>query len=194
MLPPGLSNPQPIHCCKLIKSLYGIKQTSQKWYKKLSLLLQSCGHQQAQADHNLFVKSSGSNFTTLIVYVDDIVLTGNFIDEIDRIKKVLDDTFQIKNLVVVLLGFRGSLFRKGDLSVSKKYCLYLLQDSGFLGSKPCSAPMDTDIRLHQDSSQEISDVSFYWRLVGRLLTLQPLVRTLLSQTQHILISRQQKGC
>ena len=125
--------------------------------KKLSLILLSCKYQQAQADHSLFVKSFGNNFTTLIVYVDDIVLTGNSVDEMDSIKKILDDTFRIKNLGTLkyFLGLKVAYSEK--------------RISLLLSSKPCSTPMDSGIGLHEDSSQALSDVSSYRRLVGRLL-------------------------
>ena len=92
-LPTRLSSFGPNKCCKLLKSLYGLKQASRKWYEKLSLLLLSCGYQQAQADHSLFTKAVGSDFTAIIIYVDDIVLTGNSIPEMDSIKCTLDSIF-----------------------------------------------------------------------------------------------------
>jgi len=76
-VPPGLSVSGTHQCCKLHKSLYGLKQSSRKWYEKSSILLLSCGYQQAQSDHSLVVKTAHSSFTALIVYVDDIILTGN---------------------------------------------------------------------------------------------------------------------
>jgi len=47
----------------------------------------------------------------------------------------------------------------------------LLESSGLLGSKPASTPLDTSIKLHQDTSQPFEDVSCYRRLIGRLLYL-----------------------
>jgi len=71
---------------------------SHKWYEKLYFLLQSSGYAQAHVDHSLFIKNTGSNFTALIVYVDDIVLTGNCAYEITKIKVTLHSHFHIKNL------------------------------------------------------------------------------------------------
>ena len=80
-IPQGLQGHGSSQCCKLKKSLYGLKQASRKWYEKLSDLLISSGYQQSHADHSLFIKHNGYKFTTLLIYVDDIVLSGNFAAE-----------------------------------------------------------------------------------------------------------------
>jgi hypothetical protein len=82
----------------LLKSLYGLKQASRKWYEKLTSLLIAEGYTQSTADHSLFTISSGSDFTALLVYVDDIILAGTSVTEIDRIKLILDTHFKIKDL------------------------------------------------------------------------------------------------
>ena len=46
----------------------------------------------------VFIKSENDDFTALIVYVDDIMLTRNSVAEIDRIKHILDSNFRIKDL------------------------------------------------------------------------------------------------
>jgi hypothetical protein len=53
----------------------------------------------------------------------------------------------------------------------RKYCLDLISDSGFIGSKPVSTPSDPSIKLHSDSSSPFSDVPAYRRLIGRLIYL-----------------------
>ena len=50
-------------------------------------------------DYSLFINSSRRSFTTLLVYVDDIVLAGNDKEEIERVKEALNKTFKIKDLV-----------------------------------------------------------------------------------------------
>jgi len=58
-IPPGVSATKPHQCCKLLKSLYGLKQASRKWYEKLASLLIAHGYKQASADHSLFIKHNG---------------------------------------------------------------------------------------------------------------------------------------
>jgi hypothetical protein len=63
--------------CKLNKSLYGLKQASSEWNQELSRFLVSLGFKQSKNDYSLFVKAEGDYFTVALVYVDDILLTGN---------------------------------------------------------------------------------------------------------------------
>ena len=57
------------------------------------------GYTQCQANHTLFVKfSSEKKIDVLIVYVDDIILTGDYGDELLRLKKLLAKEFEIKDL------------------------------------------------------------------------------------------------
>ena len=60
--------------------------------------LHNLGFTQSRNDYSLFVKRQGGFITILGVYVDDILIKGNHIIEINHIKKHLHDTFTIKDL------------------------------------------------------------------------------------------------
>jgi hypothetical protein len=53
----------------------------------------------------------------------------------------------------------------------RKYALDLIQDTGLLGVKPCTTPMQQQLQLHSASGEPISDPTVYRRLIGRLLYL-----------------------
>jgi len=93
-LPPRL---QPIgnnQVCRLHKSLYGLKQVSRQWYEFLLLH----GYKHTNVDHSLFIKIINSKITILLIYVDDIVLAGDDLQEIKSITTLLDQAFKIKDL------------------------------------------------------------------------------------------------
>jgi len=72
-------------------------------------------------DHSLFINSSEGSFTTILVYVDDIILAGNDKEEIDRIKQALNKTFKIKDF--------GDLKYFLDLEVRSKKGIMMNQRS-----------------------------------------------------------------
>ncbi|GJV57940.1 ribonuclease H-like domain-containing protein [Tanacetum coccineum] len=84
--------------CRLVKSLYGLKQAPRKWNEKLLKVLKENDFVQSVNDHSLFTKSKNNKFIALFVYVDDIVVTGNCVDEIEKFKKFLESKFKIKDL------------------------------------------------------------------------------------------------
>ena len=97
--PPGFEHPHlSNHVCKLHKSLYGLKQAPHAWFEKLSTCLISLGFICSKADSSLFIHRHETNFTILLVYVDDIVLTGNSSSFISHLTKQLNEKFSLKDL------------------------------------------------------------------------------------------------
>ncbi|GJY35324.1 ribonuclease H-like domain-containing protein [Tanacetum coccineum] len=96
-LPPGFDT-QKGKVCKLNKSLYGRKQAPRQWNSKLTMTLLENGFVQSKFDYSLFTKKSDKVCIALLVYVDDIVIIGNDLAEIERFKVFLKSKFQIKDL------------------------------------------------------------------------------------------------
>jgi len=92
-LPPGVQSHLPGAVCGLQKSLYGLKQASRQWHKKLSMVLLQRGYIHSGNDYSLSCKKEGDSIVFLAVYVDDILLTGNNEAEISYLKFFLDNTF-----------------------------------------------------------------------------------------------------
>jgi hypothetical protein len=172
-IPEGVQVNKQNQVCKLLKSLYGLKQASRKWYEKLSSLLISEGYTQSTDDYSLFTLRKENQFIVLLVYVDDIILVGTDLKEFTRIKTILDTNFKIKDLGILkyFLGLEVAHSEQGITISQRKYCLDLLKDSGLLGSKPAVTPLDPSIKLHQDDGKVYEDVSSYRRLIGKLLYL-----------------------
>lgn len=67
--------------CKLRKSLYGLKHSPRAWFGKFTSSIKAFGYQQISSDHTLFMKHNEGKLTVLIIYVDDMTVTGNYITE-----------------------------------------------------------------------------------------------------------------
>ncbi|KAK2402246.1 putative mitochondrial protein [Trifolium repens] len=171
--PPGLTLDQPDLVCKLQRSLYGLKQASRQWNAKLTETLLASDYKQSKADYSLFTKKTPTGFTAILVYVDDLVLGGTDINEINHLKAFLDQKFSIKDLgsLKYFLGFEVARSSNGISLCQRKYTLDLLQDTGLLAAKPCPTPMQPQLQLHKASGKLISDPTAYRRLIGRLLYL-----------------------
>ena len=157
-IPPGTKNAtNGSKVCRLMKSLYGLKQSPRAWFERFSKVLKEQGYIQGQADHTMFTKHSPSGkLVVLIVYVDDIVLTGDFEEEIPRVKGVLAKEFEIKDLgdLKYFLGMEIARSKKGIAVSQRKYVLDLLKDTVMIDCKPADTPMDSTTKLGsiQDSA------------------------------------------
>lgn len=100
-LPPGIERKiGQGKVCKLNKSLYGLKQSPRAWFEHFGTTVKGHGYQQSQADHTMFYRHSpDGKIAILIVYVDDIKLTGSSdSEELGRLKRKFADDFEIKDL------------------------------------------------------------------------------------------------
>jgi len=62
---------------RLHKALYGLRQSSRAWHQRIDTYLISIGLQPCSADPSLYVCHDGDSIVLLIIYVDDLLLTGN---------------------------------------------------------------------------------------------------------------------
>ena len=83
--------------CRLTKSLYGLKQASRQWNIKWTTTLINLGFRQSHHDYSLFTKHQGDSLVVLLVYVDDLLITGNDHKMILETKGILKDSFKIKD-------------------------------------------------------------------------------------------------
>nr|GEV49200.1 ribonuclease H-like domain-containing protein [Tanacetum cinerariifolium] len=162
--------------CKLVKSLYGLKQAPRKWNENLVSILNKNGFVQSSNDHSLFTKSKNNKFIALLIYVDDIVITGNCVDEIDKFKIFLKSKFKIKDLGHLKYFLGIQVIKTGkDLCLSqRKYCLELLKEYGLLRCKPVSTPMEPNSVLPYIPSKDdplLDHITGYQKLLGKLIYL-----------------------
>jgi hypothetical protein len=64
------------HVCRLKKALYGLKQAPRAWYSRIDAYLQQLGFEKSEADPNLYFIMVGEDPLILLLYVDDIFITG----------------------------------------------------------------------------------------------------------------------
>ncbi|CAM8921688.1 unnamed protein product [Rhodiola kirilowii] len=168
--PPGfVAQGESAKVCYLHKSLYGLKQSPRAWFSTFTAAVEKFGMEKSKSDHSVFYKQSGNGIILLVVYVDDIVITGNNSEGIDSLKGFLQTQFNTKDLgrLRYFLGVEVSRSKKGIVLSQRKYVLDLLSETGKIGAKPCSTPMIPHLQLTK-SGQLFDDPERYRRLVGKL--------------------------
>jgi hypothetical protein len=100
------------------------------------------GFQQSNSDHTLFLKRRQGKITALIIYVDDMIITGDDSEEIYRLEKHLAMEFEMKNLggLKYFLGIEVARSKQGIFLSQRKYVLDLLAEVGMLDCKLANTP------------------------------------------------------
>jgi hypothetical protein len=75
--------------CRLKKVLYGLKQAPRAWSDKIGQYLVTSGFQTSNADFSLYVKKTNHGIVVIIIYVDDLIITGDSNEDICNLKKLL---------------------------------------------------------------------------------------------------------
>jgi len=141
--PPSFRPLRPNLMCKLRKSLYGLCQAPRQWFFKLASALHDYGFCQSPPDHFIFVYRKGKVFLALLIYVDDLVLTGSSLTHCDGFKQYLHQCFKLNDLgrLKYFLGIEVAHSSEGLFLCQRKYALDILFKSGMLGAKPTLFPM-----------------------------------------------------
>ncbi|RVW46896.1 Retrovirus-related Pol polyprotein from transposon TNT 1-94 [Vitis vinifera] len=129
--------------CRLRRSLYDLKQSLRAWFSRFSSVVQEFGMLRSTADHSVFYHhNSLGQCIYLVVYVDDIVITGSDQDD--------------------------SSIQFGVVLSQRKYALDILEETGMLDCKPVDTPMDPNVKLVPGQGEPLGDPGRYRRLVGKL--------------------------
>ncbi|CAL2226490.1 unnamed protein product [Prunus armeniaca] len=142
-IPPGYNTTQTGTVCRLRKILYRLKQSPRAWFGRFTMAMKNNGFKQCNLDHTLFLKHRKGKITSLIIYVDDIIITGNDKQEISQLQDYLATKFEMKDLggLKYFLGIEVARSQQGIFLSQKKYVLDLLTDIGMLDCKPADTPI-----------------------------------------------------
>ncbi|GKB90421.1 ribonuclease H-like domain-containing protein [Tanacetum coccineum] len=162
--------------CRLKKSIYGLKQAPRQWNAKLTSVLVENGFCQSKSDYSLYTKSVGDVFLVLLVYVDDIIVTGNNAVEIDKFKVFLKGKFKIKDLgkLKYFLGIEVVDTKSGICLNQRKYVLDLLSEYGMLACKPSKTPLMSKLSISNEPTAKdplLVNIVDYQKLMGKLIYL-----------------------
>jgi len=124
----------------------------------------------SEADHSVFYRHSSARCIYLVIYVDDIVLSGYDHHGISQVKQHFCQHFHTKDLgkLIYFLGIEIAQSNIGIVISRRKYALDILEEIGLMNSKSVDTPMDPNVKLLPNPREPLSDSEKYRRLVGKL--------------------------
>ncbi|KAJ9566804.1 hypothetical protein OSB04_002770 [Centaurea solstitialis] len=168
--PPGYVDPKnPSYVCKLSKALYGLKQAPRVWYQELRNFLLQSGFKNSIADSSLFILQTPESTIYLLVYVDDIIITGNSDTHLHTFITNLATRFSLKDLGALsyFLGVEVRPYSHGLFLTQQKYICDLLCRSKMDAAKRVATPLATHPPLTL-ACTALNDPTEYRALVGSL--------------------------
>src|SRR3954464_15733028 len=128
------------------------------------------GFVQCRADHSLFIYRSDSAIMLLLLYVDDIILTGNQSSLLSSFVHTLGKEFELSDLgpLSYFLGLEATFSSTGMRLSQLKYTLDLLKKFSMTECKPCSTPVCAKKQLSASYGDPLADATEYRKLVGSL--------------------------
>jgi hypothetical protein len=148
-----VANGQEGKVCKLLKSLYGLKQATKQWHEKFNRILTSAGFVVNEADKCVYYRYGGGVGVILCLYVDDILIFGSSLKVIEEVKEFLSNNFEMKNLREADVILNIKLLREGDGGVTllkSHYVEKVLSRFGFNDYQPAPTPYDSSVLLRKN--------------------------------------------
>ncbi|XP_013617561.1 PREDICTED: uncharacterized mitochondrial protein AtMg00810-like [Brassica oleracea var. oleracea] len=140
------------------------------WYNELKRFLLNSGFRNSLADASLFFFYDQGVTTYLLVYVDDIIITGSFPSTVRDFIDLISKRFALKDLgdLSYFLGIEVTCSSSGVVLSQRKYILDLLHRTRMAGAKPTATPMWSTSPLTLEDGTPLSDSSEYITVVGGL--------------------------
>ncbi|SGZ31712.1 BQ5605_C045g12237 [Microbotryum silenes-dioicae] len=170
-VPQGIDLPGKI--LKLSKSIYGLRQAGTIWNAEIDSTLRSLGYIPTKSDICIYRRDHNGHSHYIALYVDDLLLVGPSVAEIDRVLDALELMYRIKRLgpAEYILGIQVKRGQDGSITLSQERYLRDLLDKFRLGNaKPASIPMQPGVVLDfQDLSATLQDRTRYLQAIGSLM-------------------------
>ena len=159
---------------RLVKSIYGLKQSPRAWYGRINNFFLDHGFQRSEQDHSVYIHRFFK--VILLLYVDDLVITAPSIEDVLWIQTLLHEEFEMTDLGP-LMTFLGMEIRRnrdtGMLHLSQqRYIQTILEPYGMLNYLTVSTPADTHVRLLKSAPDQQTDTANrkrYQSAVGLLI-------------------------
>jgi hypothetical protein len=117
------------------------------------------------------MKKTDHGIVVIIIYVDDLIITGDNDADIFDLKKLLKQKFEMKDLgeLHYFLGIEVIQSLKGIWLLQKQYALNKLSEYGMTSYKPISIPLEQNVKLSANEGDLVEDTTTYRCIMGSLI-------------------------
>lgn len=174
--PPGTNRMRKGLSCRLLKSLYGLKQSGRLWNKNELEFFTSIGFERLNGDASIMSRHEDEEISMVSIYVDDFLIASKKVDTVQSIKADLSKEYNVKDLgeTKVIIGWQVTRdIEKGTLKIEQSaYVGYLLEEDR-TDCKSVNIPTKagSTIDMGEPDDYEEADLTLYQRLIGKLMYL-----------------------
>ena len=174
--PPEGCNVPKGFCWKLKRGLYGLKQAPKIWFNTITSVLRRGGYTQSILEPCLFYKPD----LFLVVYVDDILVTGITENVINHTKRILKEKFVMKDLghPDVFLGITVKKTSNGVRISLSDFISKMQKDYEISKEKVLATPLVKGFNAAETASRTLTEEEHlkYRSIIGSLLFVANTVR------------------
>jgi hypothetical protein len=144
--------------CRLIKTLYGLKQAGNEWNNEFDGTMKDLAYTNTCSDYCCYIRRQGENFAIVLVWVDDLVVFTNSPAESDHVERELKQKFEIKTLgePSLLLGMKITRDKENQITTLSQahYIDKILHRVGLQDVNPVSTPLDPNVNLETNEVEQ----------------------------------------
>ena len=155
---------------KLKKALYGLRQAPRAWNIKLNEILRSLRFTRCSKEPSLYRKEESREVLVVVVYVDDLLVTGTSLDAILEFKREMATKFEMSDLgrLTYYLGIEVIQYEEGILLKQDRYARKILEETGMSSCNPTHVPLELNAMFSKEPKEEKADAKEYRRSIGCL--------------------------
>ncbi|XRB17738.1 retrovirus-related Pol polyprotein [Pseudoscourfieldia marina] len=190
MRPPKGTNYGPNKICRLLKSLYGLKQAGRNWYLDLKDYLVELGFKPGEVDIGMYSAAVGTeNEIWILVYVDDIIFASKNEQTKDIFAGHLRKKYRITEPAQLTwaLGMKVSFAADGIILTQDLYVSKILERFGFTSAaKSATTPLAHGTTLTRADEEDAEARHLAQQFVGAILYAAVISRPDLSSTVRVM--------
>ena len=173
--PPGIERMRKGLYCRLLRSLYGLRQSGRLWNQNVIAFYKRIGFRPLNADPSILILQTGSEIIVVSIYVDDFLLAANSMQALDNLKENLSKEYDMKDLgeVKTIIGWQitRNLSTRTIRVSQSAYIRDLLEEENLTNCNAPTIPMKAGsfIEMNEPDDYDEADSGDYQRLIRKLI-------------------------